>query len=549
LPLDFPGICVLFNSQPFLLVFLPVTLAGYFLLGTRGAARAAVAWLTVASLVFYGWWNPAHVPLLLGSMAFNYAVGRRLGRHPSRPLLIAGIAANVLLLGVFKYTGFVVGTLNQATGAAWAVPHIVLPLAISFFTFQQIAYLSDANDGVAVEHDFLNYCLFVTFFPHLIAGPITHHREMLPQFADRSILRPRLDLLSIGGTLFLLGLFKKVMIADQIGTYAAPVFAAAAQGEAPTLLPAWGGALAYALQIYFDFSGYTDMAIGLGLMFGISLPPNFDSPYKARSIIEFWSRWHMTLTRFLTAYIYNPLVLAMTRRRARAGLPLPRRGRISPGTFAAIVAFPTLLTMFVSGVWHGAGWQFIAFGVLHGLYLSVNHGWRALKAHRGWPAEGKYPALARPLSVLLTFLCVVVALVFFRAADVPAALAMLSGMAGQHGWVVDWSFYDVRGLHRLIELLDLPRGSDPHFKLPEALAIAALLAAVWTLPNTQQWMRLYRTALDMRHGPSWLERVPALPFTLWRPGLACGALFGLVGFFALARALSVAPSEFLYFQF
>jgi D-alanyl-lipoteichoic acid acyltransferase DltB (MBOAT superfamily) len=534
-----------------MLAFLPLALGGFFAFGIRGQQRLALGWLTLMSLVFYGWWNPVHVPLLIASMGCNYLLGRRLGQRPSRALLVAGVLGNVLLLGYFKYTGFAVETLDGVFGLDWTVPHIVLPLAISFFTFQQIAYLSDAHDGVAVEHDFLNYCLFVTFFPHLIAGPITHHREMLTQFADRSILKPRADLFSIGATLFLLGLFKKVVIADQISTYVAPVFAAAAAGHSAelTLLPAWGGALAYTLQIYFDFSGYTDMAIGLGLLFGISLPPNFDSPYKARNIIDFWSRWHMTLTRFLTAYVYNPIVLAMSRRRLRAGLPMPRRGKMTAGAFVAIVAFPTVLTMFVSGFWHGAGWQFIVFGLLHGAFLTVNHGWRALKARQGWPMEGRHAAL-RPASVLLTFVCVVVAQVFFRAPDVGAALAVLSGMAGLNGIAVDWTFYGIRGLRWAIDLLGLPVAGVPMFKAPQAATIAGLLLVVWTMPNTQQWMRHYRTALDARPGPSWLERLGAwLPLTTWRPTVACGAAVGVIGFFALARALSVAPSEFLYFQF
>ncbi|MBV1797768.1 MBOAT family O-acyltransferase [Siccirubricoccus sp. G192] len=351
----------------------------------------------------------------------------------------------------------------------------------------------------------------------------------------------------VGGTLFLLGLFKKVMIADQISAYVAPVFAAGQ--EAPlTLLPAWGGAVAYALQIYFDFSGYTDMAIGLGLLFGISLPPNFDSPYKARNIIEFWSRWHMTLTRFLTAYIYNPLVLRLTRTRMRAGKPLPRRGRMTAGAFASMVAFPTILTMFVSGFWHGAGWQFIVFGLLHGAFITVAHAWHALKARWGWPAEGG-GWLGHAAAVLLTFVCVIVGLVFFRAPDIPTALRILEGMAGLGGVVVDYSFYETRGLHGVIALLGLPLTVDPLFRLPQALVLALLLLVVWALPNTQQWMRHYRTALEARPGASWLERFPALPLVVWRPSLACGALVGVIAFFALARALSVAPSEFLYFQF
>lgn len=324
---------MLFNSAVFIAGFLPVVLLGFLLLSGTGQQRLAGVWLTISSLVFYGWWNPGYVPLLLGSMAFNYLLGGYLLKHPSRAALVLGISANLLLLGYYKYTGFLVQTLDQTLGLGWSMDEIVLPLAISFFTFQQIAYLVDAHDGAVVEHDFLNYSLFITFFPHLISGPITHHLEMLEQFRDPANFRPRLDNIAVGTTLFLLGLFKKVILADPLGETASPVFASAAGGMALSMHDAWAGALSYTLQIYFDFSGYTGMAIGLGLLFGISLPANFDSPYKARNVIEFWSRWHMTLTRFLTAYIYNPIVLRVTRARMAAGKPQPRRGKMTAGTF------------------------------------------------------------------------------------------------------------------------------------------------------------------------------------------------------------------------
>ena len=314
---------MLFNSSVFLLLYLPVVLLGFFILASLKRPRLVGLWLTAASLFFYGWWNPLYVPLLMASMVFNYLLGGYLVRRPNVVLLAFGIATNVLLLGYFKYTGFLVQVIGEVAGLDWTIPNIVLPLAISFFTFQQIAYLVDAHDGDVVEHDFLNYLLFITFFPHLIAGPITHHREMIPQFNDPDTFRPKLENLAVGLTLFLIGLFKKVAIADTMGTYARPVYEAAAQGVPLTFLKSWSGALSYALQVYFDFSGYTDMACGLALMFGISLPPNFNSPFKARNIIEFWSRWHMTLTRFITAYIYNPIVVRMTRSRVRGASRCP----------------------------------------------------------------------------------------------------------------------------------------------------------------------------------------------------------------------------------
>lgn len=517
---------MLFNSMVFIAGFLPVVLLGFFLLTAAGRQRMAVLWLTLASLVFYGWWNPSNVPLLLGSIVFNYLLAGYLLRHPTRGMLALGVIANILLLVYYKYTGFLFGALDDALNLGWSIEDIVLPLAISFFTFQQIAYLVDAHDGEVVEHDFLNYCLFITFFPHLIAGPITHHREMLEQFRENDNFRPRLDNLSIGLTVFLLGLFKKVVIADPLGEKASPVFALAAQGSIPSLYDAWTGALAYTLQIYFDFSGYSDMAIGLGLLFGISLPANFNSPFKARNVIDYWSRWHMTLTRFLTAYIYNPIVMRITRTRMAAGKPLPRRGKMSAGTFLALVAYPTVFTMFVSGVWHGAGWQFVAFGLLHGFYLVVAHGWRAYKVGKGWKLDSDR-WLHKTSAVLLTFSCVVIAMVFFRAHDLSAALAVLSGMLGMNTSAAD---------------LHLTQGQAFTF-----LKIALLLAFVWTMPNIGQWMSHFRTALNARPHEHWSTR--SLPFTTWKPTPLFGVAIGVLGFFALVCAFSAAPTEFLYFQF
>lgn len=537
---------MLFNSSTFLLGFLPVVLAGFIIFSHLRHQRLAGAWITCASLFFYGWWNPIYLPLLAGSMAFNYVLGGYLARRPNAALLIAGIVANVLLLGYYKYTGFLVQAVGQATGLDWAVPNIVLPLAISFFTFQQIAYLVDTNDGVVVEHDFLNYCLFITFFPHLIAGPITHHREMFPQFNDPDTFRPKLENLAVGLTLFLIGLFKKVVIADTMGNYARPVYQAVADGVSLSFLESWSGALSYALQIYFDFSGYTDMAIGLGLMFGISLPPNFDSPFKARNIIEFWSRWHMTLTRFVTAYIYNPIVVRMTRSRAQRGLSLPKRGRVTAGAFVGLVAFPTIFSMLVIGVWHGAGWQFAIFGLLHGIYLTVNHGWRQIKVRMGFPLESNRPVTV-VASVLLTFVCVVVALVFFRADSVSAAMTLLAGMAGANGLVLPERLTGLPGMTALRDTLGLSSAELKHFGLVQLNWIVGLLAAVWILPNAQQWLRNYKTALVAEQRANWLQA--AYPILVWRPASLIGFMLGGVGFFVVLRAISAAPTEFLYFQF
>lgn len=518
---------------------------GFLLLHFAGLQRFAVLWLSLASLVFYGWWAVENLPLLVGSVLFNYGLGNALIRRPSHTLLAFGIIANVLLLGVFKYTGFFAQTINDISGADVPVPEIVLPLAISFFTFQQIAYLVGAHDGAVTDRRFMNYCLFVVFFPQLIAGPITHYREMLSQFSDPNRFRPRLDFFSIGLTIFLVGLFKKVVIADTFGASATPIFEAARDGSI-MLVEAWSGALAYALQMYFDFSGYSDMAIGLGLLFGISLPLNFNSPYKARNVMEYWSRWHMTLTRFLTSHIYNPIVVFVTRRRAAKGLPLPKRGRMTAGTFAALVAVPSIFTMFVSGIWHGAGWQFIVFGLLHGMFLVVAHAWRQFKIRRRLPLDSTNP-LKIAGAVMLTFLCSTIALVFFRADSVGTGLNIVQGMAGLNGVIFPQYVDLLPGGAEVIELFGLHMGQLELSGGWLAVRIIIFLGVVWGLPNIYQWLRDYPTALGFQARPSWVEQHVA--FARWRPSPAFGLVVGTFSVFAVLFTLSGAPTEFLYFQF
>ena len=352
---------MLFNSPEFIFVFLPITLIGFFVLA-RASAWLAVIWLCVASFAFYAYWKPANLPILAASIVFNYAVGSAIVRARagvriglSRLFLTVGLVGDLGLLGYFKYTDFLIMTSNEVMGWNLALQHIDLPLGISFFTFTQIAYLVDCLRGEAREYNPVRYSLFVSYFPHLIAGPILHHKEMIPQFSELRIFRPNGYYLSAGIAMFSIGLFKKVWLADGIAPIADAGFAAA-QAGAVSLSAAWAGVLAYTMQIYFDFSGYSDMAIGASFMLGVRLPANFYSPYKATSIIEFWRRWHMTLSRFLRDYLYFPL----------GG---NRKGR--PRRYANL-----LITMALGGLWHGAGWTFLIWGVLHGLYLAINHAWR-----------------------------------------------------------------------------------------------------------------------------------------------------------------------------
>lgn len=540
---------MLFNAPEFLLAFLPTVVVGFFLLARLGRPSWAVAWLVVASLFFYAWWRLDFLPLLLLSVLFNFAMGRLLAGRPSRWLLGVGIAANLGALGWFKYSGFLADAINGLTGAGLPVPQVLLPLAISFFTFQQIAYLIDAHAGEVRETSLARYTLFVVFFPQLIAGPIVHHKEMLDQFDRPETYRPRLDNLVLGLTAFSIGLFKKVFIADPLGSQTPLAFGPALDGLAPGFVDAWYGAIAFSLQLYFDFSGYSDMAIGLGLMFGIRLPINFASPFKAASIIEFWQRWHMTLTRFLTAYLYTPLVMAVMRRRQRAAKPMLKRSAPAIGPFVSLLAVPTLITMGLAGVWHGAGWQFVAFGLLHGVLLVLNHAWRFAGPKLG-PGLG-LGTVGHAACVVTTFLTVTVTLVFFKAASLEHALTVLRGMAGLGG--------DVALMARLGGIDPSTLGPLGELAVRMATLQGALLllalAIVWVLPNTPQYIdaiagpverRIEETTRGVR---GWLTALRHGSLPLARPSALQGAVVGVLLSLALLRALSVAPTEFLYFTF
>ena len=358
---------MLFNSYTFILVFLPAAVAGFHLLRASGRERWAFAFLAAASLFFYGWWSLRGLALLCVLMTANYGLASWLvrgegGARLRRAVLVAGLALNLTVLGYFKYANFFLETVAPLAGRRLQLHEIALPLGISFFTFQKIALLVDCHAGKVRRLDPLGYVLFVSFFPQLIAGPIVHHSEVMPQFAAR----PRITapLIAQAMALFTIGLAKKVLLADNLAPLVRPAFGAAAAGHVPDLTQAWFSALAYTLQLYFDFSGYSDMAIGAALLFGVRLPLNFASPYKSTSIIEFWRRWHMTLSRFLRDYLYIPLG------GNRRG---PSRRYVN-----------LFLTMLLGGLWHGAGWTFVAWGALHGAYLAVNHAWTALRG----PASG-----------------------------------------------------------------------------------------------------------------------------------------------------------------
>ena len=416
---------MLFNSYTFVLGFLPLVWLGFALVVARRARALAMVFVAVASLVFYAWSDWRYALLILSSILFNYACGAVLGssivrRHPrlSRVALGAAVAMNLGLLGYFKYTNFLLDTLDRVLGSHWQVEHITLPLALSFFTFEQITYLVDAYRGTASEHEFLGYAFFITFFPRLIAGPIVRPGQLLPQLRRPSTFEFSAANVGTGLVTFAVGLFKKVIIADTFAPWVEPIF-----DRAPTVSfsDAWGASLAFALQLYFDFSAYSDMAIGLALLFNIRLPENFDSPYQARSIIDFWRRWHMTLSSFLRDYLYIPL------------------GGNRTGPVRRYLNL--FVTMLLGGLWHGANWTFVMWGGLHGVYVAINHLWR----RTGIELPGR-------ISWVLTFLAVLVGWVFFRATSFERAGVVLAGMAGLNGFASDGAEYSI-GAHQVKRLV------------------------------------------------------------------------------------------------
>ncbi|ARV60971.1 membrane-bound O-acyltransferase family protein [Nostocales cyanobacterium HT-58-2] len=523
---------MLFNSSEFIFLFLPITLFVFLLLGRGGYYKVAIAWLTSVSLFFYGWWDVSYLTLLVISILFNYFVGvilsnRQIIIFKPKFWLIFGILVNLCLLGYFKYANFTLTSINSVFKTSFHLPTIILPLAISFFTFNQIAYLVDAYRGEAQEHNLLKYCLFITFFPHLIAGPVVHHKEMIPQLDQKWLYRLNSEDLAVGVTIFSLGLFKKVIFADSIATYANPVFHAATQGAQLTLFQAWAGAIAYSLQLYFDFSGYSDMAIGAARMFGIKFPLNFNSPYKAVNIIDFWRRWHMTLSRFLKDYLYIPLG------GNRKG---PRRRYLN-----------LMITMLLGGLWHGAGWNFIIWGGLHGVYLVINHQWHSFRKALGHDLK-KSSLWSRALACLLTFLAVVIAWVFFRANNMNAALAIIKSMSG----VAEVSH--INSFPTQIPLMrDWMQQTDPVIhatRLSIVIQIILLLLIVWTTPNTQEWMRKHNPAIDYQESYSSSNFNISIWHKLqWRPNLIFSIITSILIFISIKTFLSAPESEFLYFNF
>ena len=495
---------MLFNSYAFLFVFMPICVIGFAVL-VRVSHQLALVWLTAASFAFYAYWGLGFLPILAVSILMNFGFGKLIAssvRPRATRILIAAVSANLLALGYFKYTIFLVESVNQFFGTKILLSQIELPLGISFFTFTQIAYLVDVYRRVTYDDNLVRYSLFVSYFPHLIAGPILHHRPVISQFAQPDVVRLRAINWAIGLTLFQIGLAKKLLLADNLGVVANPIFDAARDGTTPSLIAGWIGALAYTFQLYYDFSGYSDMAVGLSLLFGVAIPINFASPYKAASIIEFWRRWHISLSTFLRDYLYIPL--GGNRHGA------PRR------------YWNLMVTMVLGGLWHGANWTFVLWGLLHGVYLLVNHAWRALIASIRGPSQ-RHSVIGGIAGGAITFVTVVIGWVLFRADNVTAAGRMLRGMSAFNLELLAGPMAAFRA--------DPLLATQPAYLLP-LLGVAAVIA--FAAPNSNEIAAAVKRMLEAEHRRGWALSAAAV---------LCGLCFGVALLF-LGRV-----THFLYFQF
>lgn len=492
---------MLFNSQLFIFIFLPITLFLFYFLIKIGHKILIIPTMGLLSLIFYACWNPKFLILLLISILFNYFIGLLLSdpkinniKGFTKFILVLGITLNLFTLGYFKYYNFFVDNVNSLFHLSLKNGNIILPLGISFFTFTQIAFLVDAYKKEASDYKFSSYLLFVTFFPHLIAGPILHHKEMMPQFHNSENLKVNWTNIGTGTALFIIGLGKKVLLADKLALFASPIFTAAAAGHTTNLLFSWMAALAYTFQLYFDFSGYSDMAVGLGLLFNIRLPINFFSPYKSTSIIEFWSRWHITLSRYLRDYLYIPL----------GG---NRHGYINQMK-------NLLITMLIAGLWHGAGWTFVIWGGLHGLYLLINHSWRRLNIK-----------INSVLAWIITFLSVCLGWVVFRAESLSSSISIIKGLFG---------FNNVANLACI----------SPH-KFDDAfIYIGISLFITLFMPNA---IELVSKCSQVVKTDNFDKEPKILKYLYWKPNNAW--TFGLSVLAVICILSLISHSEFLYFQF
>lgn len=495
---------MLFNSYIFILCFLPITWLLFILCGRFGQRNISLAFLALASLVFYGYWDIDYIPLILSSVIINYVFGGLILAQPkSKKVLITGILFNIALLCYYKYTNFFIDNLNEISGSEINIRKIALPLGISFFTFQQISYLVDVYSGAIKERNIFIYFAYVLFFPQLISGPIVRYVDVAPQLSNSERIQINYDNLSKGILLFTIGLFKKVILADSIEVYATPIFEAVENGQTIHFIEAWYGAFAYSCQLYFDFSGYSDMAVGLALMFNIHINVNFMSPYKARNLIEFWQRWHISLSVCFQKYLYTPIAMKI---------------RHWPDSILKL-AFPFILTMLIIGFWHGAGWNYVVWGGIHGLYLAWNHYFRRKAKHTIFKSKIWFLT-----SITLTFTAVVAVNVLFRCDSLSHAIDFYRGMFGGNGAIVPYSLQSLFGesdwFHYSYYLF--PALHD-HYPLSIILQLLLCLAIIFGVKNSNEMIHLFK--------PSYANL-----------GLAITLFF--ISFIAMNKV-----SVFLYYQF
>ncbi len=515
-----------FNSAEYILVFLPLLLLAYHGLAARLGTAFRQLLLIAATLVFYAWGGPKFVPMLLGSLVINYAAAQIIQHTATRParqhvLLLLAVAANMIFLGYFKYLNFLADILTDLAGGTLRVENIALPLGISFFTFQQIGFLVEVSRGRQPAGKPLDYASFVLFFPQILAGPITQYAEIVPPLRERMARGTVASAIQIGLTLFAIGLFKKTVIADTLALYAAPGFTAAREGGALGLLDTWMAAFAYTAQVYFDFSGYSDMAIGTARMFGLTLPLNFHSPLRSQSVVEIWRRWHVTLGRWIQAYVFQPISIPLARRAAMAGY-----GKW--GTHALSVVAPTMISMLIVGVWHGAGWPFVVFGLMQGIYMSVSETWTALRRKARKGRKGPRASWKVALSRLATTLAFVLSIIPFGQPTMAAANRMFAAMIGA-------------GDGLLVTSADWPLGTGPAFVI-----VGMIYAALFVVPNSHQIMDRFEPVLEW--STRWRKIELSQTRLVWKmtPGwaVATGAVLFL-GFAFIMRG----TATFIYFNF
>ena len=532
---------MLFNSTNFLFIFLPATLVGYYIFSAF-SRFFAITWLVIVSILFYGYLSLSSLPVMLVSILVNYWFSLRIRsslKSQRKLILIIGITANIIALCYFKYANILIQGFNllieYLQKSNINLIELALPLGISFFTFTQIAYLFDVYQGKIRQSTLPNYFLFVTFFPHLIAGPIIHHKQFMPQIEGKVIFRPNCKKISIGITILTLGLSKKLFLADNLKIYADTMFNSVAIGVEPNLLASWLGTAAFTFQLYFDFSGYSDMALGISLLFGIILPINFNGPFRATNIIDFWKRWHITLTKYFNEYLYTPVAIKMSRFGLGKGLIIE--------TFCMII-IPLMITMIVIGAWHGANMTFILFGLMHGLFLVLNHIWRKIKIWK--KISNKNNSFYTPYNILswiLTFISVNISFAIFRADNLDIALVIYKGLLGINGVLLP---------NKLIDLLSLPDENRVVTNIwqvwdgPDPVKLITYLAAcffiIYALPNTLYLMENLKIASD---------RVKSIynnrNFITCKESLIAMLLTGLL--LGLAFSQLNNSNEFLYFQF